>query len=74
MTVTKTKPKPKLASYKFAVKSAQKLVVGDRVLSASGKVLVVSLVVLNPHRTIVLFNGDMEIDFDPWCQISVITN
>ena len=44
----------------------KRLNVGDRVLSASGKLLTVSLVVHKANRTIIIFDGDMEIDFDPY--------
>lgn len=63
--MTKTK-------YKCVEKIAKRLVVGDRVPSASGKVLVVSLVVQKANRTIVIFDGDMEVDFDPYTAINVI--
>ena len=51
---------------------AKRLVIGDRVLSASGKILTVSLVVNKANRTIILFDGDMEVDFDPYFQIKVV--
>jgi hypothetical protein len=66
MTKTKTK---EVATKEQAVK---RLVIGDKVLSASGKILTVSLVVLKSNRTIILFDGDMEIDFDPYFQIRVV--
>jgi hypothetical protein len=52
--------------------AVKRLVIGDRVLSASGKILTVSLVVLKSNRTIILFDGDMEVDFDPHFQIRVL--
>jgi hypothetical protein len=66
MTKTKTK---EVATKEQAVK---RLVIGDKVLSASGKILTVSLVVLKSNRTIILFDGDMEVDFDPYFQIRVV--
>jgi len=66
MTKTKTK---QVATKEQAVK---RLVIGDKVLSASGKILTVSLVVLKSNRTIILFDGDMEVDFDPYFQIKVV--
>lgn len=66
MTKTKTK---EVATKEQAVK---RLVIGDKVLSASGKILTVSLVVLKSNRTIILFDGDMEVDFDPYFQIKVV--
>jgi hypothetical protein len=64
--MTKTK---EVATKDQAVK---RLVIGDRVLSSSGKILMVSLVVNKSNRTIVLFDGDMEVDFDPYFQIRVV--
>ena len=46
--------------------------VGDGVLSASGKILVVTNIVPKENRTIVLFDGDMEIDMDPYMLVSVV--
>jgi hypothetical protein len=66
MTKTKTK---EVATKEQAVK---RLKIGDKVLSASGKILTVSLVVLKSNRTIILFDGDMEVDFDPYFQIKVV--
>ena len=53
-------------------KIAKRLVVGDQVLSASGKKLLVSLVVQKENRTIVMFDGDMEVDFDPYMRLKII--
>ena len=50
----------------------KRLNIGDRVLSASGKVLIVSLVVHKANRTIIIFDGDMEIDFDPYFRVNVV--
>jgi hypothetical protein len=66
MTKTKTK---EVATKEQAVK---RLVIGDKVLSASGKILTVSLVVNKSNRTIILFDGDMEVDFDPYFQIRIV--
>ena len=49
----------------------KRLNVGDRVLSASGKLLTVSLVVHKSNRTIIIFDGDMEIDFDPYFRVNI---
>jgi hypothetical protein len=65
-----TKTKTKEVNTKEQI--AKRLVIGDRVLSASGKILAVSLVVNKANRTIVLFDGDMEVDFDPYFQIKVV--
>jgi preprotein translocase subunit YajC len=66
MTKTKTK------EVKTKEQAVKRLVIGDKVLSASGKILTVSLVVLKSNRTIILFDGDMEVDFDPYFQIKVV--
>ena len=65
-----TKTKTKEVNTKEQI--AKRLVIGDRVLSASGKILTVSLVVNKANRTIILFDGDMEVDFDPYFQIKVV--
>lgn len=53
-------------------KIAKRLIVGDRVLSASGKKLLVSLVIQKENRTIVVFDGDMEVDFDPYMRLKIV--
>ena len=65
-----TKTKTKEVNTKEQI--VKRLVIGDRVLSASGKILTVSLVVNKSNRTIILFDGDMEVDFDPYFQIKVV--
>lgn len=66
MSAKTTKP------VKTTQKIAKRLVVGDRVLSATGKQLLVSMVIQKENRTIIMFDGDMEIDFDPYLQINVV--
>lgn len=56
----------------YVEKAAKRLVIGDKVLSASGKTLTVSLIVNKGNKTIVLFDGDMEVDFEPYFQIKVL--
>lgn len=56
----------------YIEKAIKRLIVGDKVLSASGKLLTVSLVVPKENRTIIIFDGDMEIDFDPYMQVKVL--
>jgi hypothetical protein len=56
----------------YIEKAAKRLVIGDKVLSASGKTLTVSLVINKGNRTIILFDGDMEVDFEPYFQIKVL--
>jgi hypothetical protein len=53
-------------------KIAKRLVIGDRVLSASGKKLLVTLVIQKENRTIVMFDGDMEVDFDSYMRLKVV--
>jgi hypothetical protein len=57
---------------KTKVKSARHLVVGDKLRSSTGKILKVTLAIPKGTRIVVLFNGDMEVDFDPWCQLQVL--
>ena len=61
-----------MKTLKVTEKIAKRLVVGDRVLSASGKKLLVSLVVQKENRTIVMFDGDMEVDFDPYMRLKIV--
>jgi hypothetical protein len=56
----------------YIEKAAKRLVIGDKVLSASGKTLIVSLVVNKGNKTIILFDGDMEVDVDPYLQLKVL--
>ena len=53
-------------------KIAKRLVVGDWVLRATGKKLLVSLVIQKENRTIVMFDGDMEVDFDPYMRLKIV--
>jgi len=64
--------KTKIKEVRTKEQAVKRLVIGDKVLSASGKILTVSLVVNKGNRTIVLFDGDMEVDFDPYFQIRVV--
>ena len=57
---------------KTTQKIVKRLVVGDRVLSATGKQLLVTMVIQKENRTIIMFDGDMEIDFDPYLQINIV--
>jgi preprotein translocase subunit YajC len=50
----------------------KRLKIGDEVLSSSGKILTVSLVVHKANKTIILFDGDMEVDFDPYLQVKLV--
>jgi preprotein translocase subunit YajC len=57
---------------KYTEKIIKRLVIGDKVLSSSGKLLTVSLIVQKSNRTIIIFDGDMEVDFDPYLQVKVV--
>ena len=57
---------------KTSEKIAKRLAIGDRVLSASGKKLLVTLVIQKENRTIVMFDGDMEVDFDPYMRLKIV--
>jgi hypothetical protein len=56
---------------KTTEKIAKNLVIGDRVLSASSNKLLVTMVIRKENRTIVLFDGDMEVDFEPYQRLNV---
>ena len=60
----KTKAATEVREYTHKI--AKRLEVGDKVESSTGKILTVSLVVNKENRTIILFDGDMEVDFDPY--------
>ena len=53
-------------------KAVRNLIAGDGVLSASGKTLVVTSITIKENRAIVLFDGDMEVDMDPYMQVKVV--
>ena len=53
-------------------KIAKSLVIGDRVLSASGNSLLVTMIIRKENRAIVLFDGDMEVDFEPYQRLNVL--
>ena len=55
-----------------AEKAAKRLVKGDGVLSASNKILTVSRVIQKENKTIVLFDGDLEVDFNPYFQVRIV--
>lgn len=58
----------------YTDKIAKKLQIGDRILSASGKILTVSLVINKANKTIILFDGDMEVDVDPYFRFEKVLN
>lgn len=53
-------------------KAVRRLDAGDKVLSASGNTLTVTNVIIKENRAIVLFDGDMEVDMDPYMQVKVV--
>lgn len=55
-------------------KAVKRLEIGDKVISASGKALTVTNLIPKENRTVVLFDGDMEVDMDPYMQVKVIEN
>lgn len=57
MTKTKTE---------YTDKIAKKLEIGDVVVSSTGKKLTVTKTIQKANKTIILFDDDMEIDFDPY--------
>lgn len=63
-----------MITQKNTEKAVRRLTVGDKVISSTGKILTVSKLILKENRAIVLFDGDMEIDFDPYFQIKVISS
>lgn len=57
---------------KYVEQIAKRLKVGDEVLSSSGKILTVSLVVNKTNKTIIIFDGDMEVDLDPYLRVKLV--
>ena len=53
-------------------KIAKRLEVGDVVISSTGKKMKVTTVIQKANRTVVLFDDDMEIDFDPYFRIEKV--
>ena len=53
-------------------KIAKRLEVGDVVISSTGKKMKVTAVIQKVNRTVVLFDDDMEIDFDPYFRIEKV--
>lgn len=50
----------------YTDKIAKKLEIGDVVVSSTGKKLTVTKTIQKANKTIILFDDDMEIDFDPY--------
>lgn len=53
---------------------AKNLKIGDKVKSSSGKILNVTKIDITNNKIIVLFDGDMEIDFGHYNEIAVVTS
>jgi hypothetical protein len=53
-------------------KIAKRLEVGDIVISSTKKKLKVTHVLHKANRTIILFDDDMEVDFDPYFRIDKV--
>jgi len=56
----------------YVEKIAKRLEVGDIVVSATRKKLKVTHILNKENKTIVLFDDDMEIDFDPYVRIDKV--
>ena len=56
----------------YTDKIAKKLEVGDVVVSSTGKKLTVTKTIQKANKTIILFDDDMEIDFDPYFRIEKV--
>jgi len=67
--MTKVIPKKEI---KYVEEIVKRLKIGDEVLSSSGKILTVSLVVNKANKTIVLFDGDMEVDMEPYFRVKLV--
>lgn len=67
--MTKVIPKKEI---KYVEEVVKRLKIGDEVLSSSGKILTVSLVVNKANKTIVLFDGDMEVDMEPYFRVKLV--
>lgn len=52
--------------------AARHLKAGQRVLSSSGKILTVTKTIQKENKTVILFDGDMEVDFDPYLGIKTV--
>jgi preprotein translocase subunit YajC len=66
-----TTPTNKVTTTTKAAKSLKK---GDKVKSLSGAILIVSSVKNTENSAIVVFNGDLEIDFRPYHPIVTLDN
>lgn len=54
------------AKTEYTDKIAKRLEIGDIVVSSTGRKLKVTKTIQKENKTIILFDDDMEIDFDPY--------
>jgi preprotein translocase subunit YajC len=52
--------------------AAKNLKKGDQIKSSTGKVFTVSSLKTDSKRTIIIFNGDIEIDFENYHQLEIL--
>ena len=64
-------PEPKLDPRKFMWSSARQLQIGDHLTGHEGRIFTVTKITVGNLRTIVLFDGDMEIDFENYSQLHI---
>lgn len=60
-----------MTKLKLEIKAAKNLVKGDKIKSLTGKFFTVSKVTIDTKRTVILFDGDIEIDFENYQQLEV---
>jgi preprotein translocase subunit YajC len=60
---------PAVSDHNYAARHLKR---GDQVLSKSGAILTVSAVKLTELKAIVVFDGDMEVDFDKYAIVKLL--
>lgn len=63
-----------MTNIKLNIKAAKNLVKGDKIKSSTGKIFTVSKIKVGEIRTIVIFDGDIEIDFANYEQLTIINS
>lgn len=63
-----------MTNIKLNIKAAKNLVKGDKMKSSTGKIFTVSKIKVGEIRTIVIFDGDIEIDFANYEQLTIINS
>ena len=58
----------------YTDKIAKRLEIGDVVVSSTGKKLTVTKTIQKANKTIILFDDDMEIDFDPYFRFEKVVS